>query len=107
MTNEEAAALLQDGMRRSPLLHEPGSLRVMEAMDMALRALRTPAPGAAAMREAAARVCRDIYDKCIATSKAAAREGLYGKENDQAMMASGAHACLLAIEAILAPEVPE
>lgn len=59
------------------------------------------------MRGAAAKVCRDIYDNRLAASKAAAREGFYGKENDQAMMASGAYACLLAIEALPTLGVPD
>lgn len=69
MTNEEAAALLQDGMRRSTLLHEPGSLRVMEAMDMALRALRSPAPNVPEdMREAAARLVETWdHERSLAT----------------------------------------
>lgn len=57
MTNEEAAALLQDGIIRSPLLNEPGSLRVMEALEKALRALRSHAPEVPKdVREAAARL---------------------------------------------------
>lgn len=92
MTNEE---LLQRLDQEIDLLHNPrGAIKPTVALLIDCRAaLRSPAPGAVAMREAAAKVA-DEYDCLYADGRGAA-------------VAECQESIAAAIRALPAPEVPE
>lgn len=101
MNNEEAYRVLGS---TTLMLPRP----VMEAIQVAMVALRVPpATGAAAMREACAAECDALQHDFKIEADDAQRKGLFNQENDYAMRSYGARACAAAIRALPAPEVPE
>lgn len=95
-TWEEAATLLQRWANGG---HIPSDEECREAFNLAIAALRSPAPGAAAMREAAARAVEKLYR----TEPDKIDEGYDTEQVGHRVR----RRCAAAIRALPAPDVPE